>query len=201
MNTSSPSRTKGYKALHKSQCIAAPRDSFVVATEEVARLLDERIEHLNVTQFRGDTLSPKSEAGVGAVASVVHGAVQASHGTLKFDQVTRRLWSIRARECRAVNIGMADALLMGAGVNIEETDLATLPAGDIAAHEAVEIHRELVDPEMNDLDAKRLEHTLLHFSQGYIHEFNVIDQQVAKGLEAFFAAAAPRPDYRQLALA
>lgn len=214
MNTSSPSpsREKGYKALHKSQHISAPRDSFVVQTEDLARILDERVDQLNRTSFREDTLSPHSEAGVGAVAAIVHHAIACSQvrdpetgevtPKYTFEQLTRRLWSIRARECRAVRVEIADALLMGCSVNIEDTELATLPAGAIAAREAIDVHQEFTSDPLDELEAKRLERSLLHFAQGFVHDFHVVEQAVARGLEALFSSREETAaDERQLALA
>lgn len=183
-----PSRAKGYRAIHPTQHIAGATSNFVVPVEELARILDERIEEINREQGF-DTLQleqPNQSRAAGAVQIITANGESASHGTLKASALARRMWSIRERESRAVRVEIADALLSGAGVMIEDTELPTLPAGKVAAKEAVDIHQELTDEPLNELDAHRLERSLLHFAQGYVHDFHIIDQQICRGLELLF---------------
>lgn len=143
------------------------QSSFVTPTSWLARELEPAIKRLDA-----ETGLTKNMENVGGVDRMAQAAAR-TYLTARGERATatsliRRIHIIRKHSSITTRIELADALLLAAGIHLEETDLPTLPAGRAAAVEMVNVYNEVRETPMPELETHALAASLLAFATGFV---------------------------------
>lgn len=172
--------------LYTKATIAAPNDATVTPTWELAPELERLLAKLD-----RESDSTDSAGNTGSRFALCRRA--ATINCHSEERYLRRLYGILHHDSRATDFRYADTFFLAADENVSrDSNLPVLPAGKAAALEMVDVYQEIILEGAETLtpsQRSRLAQTLLHFSQGYIHEFNVIEMKAAAALESFFSGA------------
>lgn len=92
------------------------------------------------------------------------------------EAVFRRLYDVMHGKSKALNIDLAEGMLIAVGLLLDhDTDLPTLPGCITAARDMADVHADMFDEGMTLAERERLAHSILHFSQGFVH-FDAYEQ-------------------------
>lgn len=145
--------------------------AYVTPTSMLAALLRPAIEREN------DIPNGIDQEPVGGIEKIIRGMppvlTQRTTGKkrpLQPQSVPRRIWSILHEETKATNIELADALLLGAGIRIEETDLPTLPGGIVAAKEMVQVRADLKGIDLTPEQVTQFGKELVQWTKGFMDD-------------------------------
>lgn len=102
-----------------------------------------------------------------------------------FQGVEKQCWNVfRRNAVEAVDLGIADAMLMACGRMLAHEDLAVLPHSKESAQEMVDVHFDLSDESADSLTRERLARKLYNFTQGYLNGPLAFEDELAVRREA-----------------
>ncbi len=143
-----------------------PTGTYITPTEMlhdvIEPLIGEMDKQLNGGRH-GEVYRDAGEGGLYAMARAAEPFYPHSSGA-----IVRRLYDIRKKTTLATRVELAEALLLGVNINIEDTDLPTLPAGRAAAIEMVEVYYDLQGVPINKSDTLAKADELTKFTKAFL---------------------------------
>ncbi len=143
-----------------------PTGTYITPTEMLHDVIEPLIGKLDKELNGGRHGETYKEAGEGGLYAMARAAEQ--YYPHSAGAIVRRLYDIRKKTTLATRVELAEALLMAVNINIEDTELPTLPAGRAAAVEMVEVYYELQGQTINKSDTLALADELTRFTKAFL---------------------------------
>lgn len=165
---------------------------YIVPCDLLAEVLEA-----HKAEFEDEDRSPEAHEGqaTGWRQGLADRAAQITGRTAP--AVFRRLYDVMYGRTKAVNIDMAEGMLLACGLMLDrDTDLPTLPSNMHTAREMAELHAEFHAPDMTPEDIEAVAKSLFHFAHGYV--LFDIGEQAAQAVGDFLIAAGRAMAEREL---
>lgn len=148
----SPSLTAGWS-----------KGGYVVPCDLLAEVLEA-----HKAEFEDEDRAPREGVPSGWRQGLAERAAQITGRTAP--AVFRRLYDVMYGATKAVNIDMAEGMLLACGLMIDhDTDLPTLPVNMGTARDMADVHAEMRDQSMTPEERESLARSLFHFTHGFIY--------------------------------